>query len=619
MTVRKSISVYHQPAGGWGALKAVAEALDEQGIAVKGTTSLLRMNQPEGFDCPAARGRILSIRHPSSFAKTVRRRSRGEATAKRCTPEFFAAHTVTELDTWSDYDLEMVGRVTHPMVYDAASDHYKPISWDGAFTIIGRHLNGLSNPNAADFYTSGRASNEAAFLFQLFAREYGTNNFPDCSNMCHEATSVGLPESLGVGKGTVLLEDFDSTDAIFIFGQNPGTNSPRMMTTLRDASRRGVSIISFNPFRERSLERFQAPQSPIEMVTLTSTPISESLYQVRVGGDVAVLKGLMKAMIEADDAAIAADAPRVVDVDFINGHTKGFDALATDLRAASWTAIERKSGLSRAQICSAAMVYMNAPTAILVFGMGIHPASLWHSRGSADCQSRDVARQCWDDRVLVFARFAGTRMCRGIVPSASPKKPTAEFLSRLEKRFGFKPPSAHGHDVVTALEAMIRGESKVFIALGGNFAAAVPDWIQTRGALRKLDLTVQISTKLNRSHMVHGREAIILPCLGRSEIDVQANGPQAVTVEDSMSMVHASRGMNVPVSEHLRSEPAIIAGMARATLGPGSKVAWEDMIADYDQIRLGIEAVFPIFKPIMIGSEFPEASILPPPPANEFG
>ncbi len=595
MTVRKSISAYHQPAGGWGALKAVAEALDEQGIAVKGTTSLLRMNQPEGFDCPGCAWP--DPKHTSSFefcengAKAIA----WEATAKRCTPEFFAAHTVTELDTWSDYDLEMVGRVTNPMVYDAASDHYKPISWDDAFAVIGRHLNGLSNPNAADFYTSGRASNEAAFLFQLFAREYGTNNFPDCSNMCHEATSVGLPESLGVGKGTVLLEDFDSTDAIFIFGQNPGTNSPRMMTTLRDASRRGVPIISFNPFRERSLERFQAPQSPIEMVTLTSTPISESLYQVRVGGDVAVLKGLMKAMIEADDAAIAVDAPRIVDVDFINGHTKGFEALAADLRAASWTAIERKSGLSRAQICSAAMVYMNAPTAILVFGMGITQhrygtlavqqiANLAMLRGNV---GRPGAGVC---PVRGHSNVQGDRTV-GIT-----EKPTAEFLSRLEKRFGFKPPSAHGHDVVTALEAMIRGESKVFIALGGNFAAAVPDWIQTRGALRKLDLTVQISTKLNRSHMVHGREAIILPCLGRSEIDIQANGPQAVTVEDSMSMVHASRGMNVPVSEHLRSEPAIIAGMARATLGSGSKVAWEDMIADYDRIRLGIEAVFPIFQ-----------------------
>jgi molybdopterin-dependent oxidoreductase alpha subunit len=595
MAIRKAISTYHQPAGGWGALKAVAEALDEQRIVVKGSASLLRMNQPDGFDCPGCAWP--DPKHTSSFefcengAKAVA----WEATSKRCTPEFFATHPLAELETWSDYDLEMVGRLTHPMVYDRPSDRYESISWDGAFAIVARHLNELADPNKADFYTSGRASNEAAFLFQLFAREYGTNNFPDCSNMCHEATSVGLPDSLGVGKGTVLLEDFDHADAIFILGQNPGTNSPRMMTSLRNASRRGAHIISLNPFRERALERFQAPQNPVEMVTLTSTPISESLYQVRVGGDIAVLKGLMKAVIEADDAAIRADAPRIVDVDFIRGHTQGFEALAADVRTTTWEAIERKSGLSRTQICSAAMVYMNAPSVILVYGMGI-------------CQHHDGSLTVQQIANLALLRGNVGRPGAGLCPVRGhsnvqgdrtvgiTEKPTAEFLRQLEKRFGFKPPSAHGHDVVGALEAMMRGESKVFIALGGNFAAAVPDWNQTRDALRGLDLIVQISTKLNRSHLVHGHEALILPCLARSEIDIQANGAQAVTVEDSMSMVHASRGRNVPASEHLRSEPAIIAGMARATLGARSKVHWEDLIADYDHIREHIEAVFPIFQ-----------------------
>ncbi|MGZ5860746.1 MAG: FdhF/YdeP family oxidoreductase [Croceibacterium sp.] len=595
MATRKKIRPYHYPAGGWGALKATGEALVEQGIPVRGSATLLHMNQPEGFDCPGCAWP--DPKHTSSFefcengAKAVA----WEATAKRCTPDFFAAHTVTELEGWGDYELEVQGRLTHPMTYDAASDRYLPISWDDALALVARHLNALPDPNAAEFYTSGRASNEAAFLYQLFGREYGTNNFPDCSNMCHEATSIGLPESLGVAKGTVLLEDFDHADAIFIFGQNPGTNSPRMMTSLRNASRRGAHIISFNPFRERSLERFQAPQAPLEMMTLSSTRISEGLYQVRVGGDVAALKGMMKVVIDADDAAVATGAPRVVDADFIRDHTDGFERLAADLRATSWEAIERQSGLNRDELASAARVYMAAPSTIIVYGMGITQ----HRRGSEAVEQ--IAN-------LALLRGNVGRVGAGICPVRGhsnvqgdrtvgiTEKPTAELLERLEKRFGFKPPQAHGHDVVLALEAMVRGEVKVFVALGGNFAAAVPDWQQSHAALRRLDLTVQISTKLNRGHLVHGREALILPCLGRTEIDVQATGPQSVTVEDSMSMVHASLGMNAPASEHLRSEPAIVAGLARATLGDRSRVNWEELVADYDRIRDAIEAVFPIFQ-----------------------
>jgi molybdopterin-dependent oxidoreductase alpha subunit len=595
MATRKKIRPYHHPAGGWGALKATGEALVEQGVAIRGSATLLHMNQPEGFDCPGCAWP--DPKHTSSFefcengAKAVA----WEATAKRCTPDFFAAHTVTELEGWADYELEMQGRLTHPMVYDAASDRYVPIGWDDALALVARHLNALPDPNAAEFYTSGRTSNEAAFLYQLFGREYGTNNFPDCSNMCHEATSVGLPDSLGVGKGTVLLEDFDHADAIFIFGQNPGTNSPRMMTSLRNASRRGARIISFNPFRERSLEHFQAPQDPFEMATLSSTPISENLYQVRVGGDVAALKGLMKAVIDADDVAVAAGALRVVDADFIKDHTEGFERLAADLHATSWEAIERRSGLSQGELVSAATVYMTAPSAILVYGMGITQ----HRRGTEAVQQ--IAN-------LALLRGNVGRVGAGICPVRGhsnvqgdrtvgiTEKPTVEFLERLEKRFGFKPPHAHGHDVVLALEAMLRGEVKVFVALGGNFAAAIPDWQQTRTALRRLELTVQISTKLNRSHLIHGREALILPCLGRTEIDIQATGPQSVTVEDSMSMVHASLGMNEPASEHLRSEPAIVAGLARATLGTRSRVNWEELVADYDRVRDAIEAVFPIFQ-----------------------
>ena len=528
---RKSVRPYHEPAGGWGALKALSEALLVQRAAVKGAVTLSRMNQPEGFDCPGCAWP--DPKHTSSFefCENGGKAVAWEATAKRCTPEFFAAHTVTELAGWSDYDLEMVGRLTHPMAYDALSDRYLPVQWSNAFDMISRYLRALPDPNMADFYTSGRTSNEAAFLYQLFVREYGTNNFPDCSNMCHEATSVGLPQSIGVGKGTVLLEDFDKADCIFIFGQNPGTNSPRMMTSLRNAARRGASIISFNPFRERALERFQAPQSPLEMITLTSTTISSRLFQVRVGGDVAALKGIMKILVEADEAARAAEQPAILDWDFIRGHTDGIEALIDDLKRTQWPAIERQCGLTREDMEYAANAYMKSERAILVYGMGITQ----HQRGTHNVQQianlallrgnmgREGAGVC---PVRGHSNVQGDRTV-GIT-----EVPGAEFLGRLERRFGFKPPSAPGHNTVTALEAMIRGEVKVFFAMGGNFAAAIPDWQATRAALRNLDLTVHVSTKLNRSHLIHGHAALILPCLGRTEIDVQASGPQSITVEE---------------------------------------------------------------------------------------
>ena len=382
LTQKKDIHPYDKPAGGWGALKAVGEHLVEQDIAIKGARTLLRMNQPTGFDCPGCAWP--DPKHTSSFefcengAKAVA----WEATARRCGPEFFAAHTVRELSSWTDYELEMAGRLTHPMTYDPATDRYVPVSWDEAFATVGRHLAELPDPNMAEFYTSGRTSNEAAFLYQLLARAFGTNNFPDCSNMCHEATSVGLPRSIGVGKGTVLLEDFDRTDCILIFGQNPGTNSPRMMTSLRDAARRGATILSFNPFRERALQRFQAPQSPIEMATLTSTRISSRLHQVRVGGDMAVVKGLMKAMVAADSLAQAERRAEVLDWGFIHGHTIGIDALIADLEATRWADIEARSGLREADIRAAAEAYAAADRAIVVYGMGITQ----HRRGASNVQ-----------------------------------------------------------------------------------------------------------------------------------------------------------------------------------------------------------------------------------------
>ena len=595
MGVAKTIRPYHQPAGGWGALKSMGTALAKQHVAVSGMATLARMNQPGGFDCPGCGWADPKHTSPFEYCENGGKAVAWEMTARRCTPDFFEAHTVSELSGLGDYELEMEGRLTHPMRYDAGRDRYVPVSWDEAFAIVGEHLRALPNPNLAEFYTSGRASNEAAFLYQLFAREYGTNNFPDCSNMCHEATSVGLPQSIGVGKGTVLLEDFARADCIFIFGQNPGTNSPRMMTELRNAARRGATIMSFNPFRERALERFQAPQSPVEMVTLSSTPISSRLYQVKVGGDVALIKGMMKHLVAADEEAGKRKQAPALDWDFIRGHTSGIDALIADLRTTSWDDIERRSGISRADIEYAADAYRNADRAILVYGMGITQ----HRHGTQNVQQ--IAN-------LALLRGNVGREGTGICPVRGhsnvqgdrtvgiTETPSPALLDAIEARFGFTPPKAFGHNVVTALEAMVLGETKVFIGLGGNFAAAIPDWQLTQQALRRLDLTVHIATKLNRSHLVHGRNALILPCLGRTEIDLQASGPQSVTVEDSMSMVHASTGHNRPASDDLKSAPAIIAGMARATLGGRTRVNWEALVADYARIREDIAAVFPIFQ-----------------------
>ena len=582
---------YKPAAGGWGALRATAKALREQSIALKGSKTLLSMNQPEGFDCPGCAWP--DPRHTSSFefcengAKAVA----FELTKRRVTREFFAAHTVRELEQQSDYWLEEQGRLTEPMRYNAASDHYVPIDWPEAFALIARELNGLSDPNEAEFYVSGRTSNEAAFMYQLFARRFGTNNFPDCSNMCHEPTSVGLPESIGIGKGTVLLADFDHAEAIFIIGQNPGTNSPRMMTELHKASRRGVPIVVFNPLRERALERFAAPQDPIEMATFGETKIASEYCQVRTGGDVAALKGIMKLILEAHEDALHRGADPVLDRDFIAQHTYGFDEFAEDLRSTDWDAILPASGLERRQLERVAFVYMRARTVIACYGMGITQ----HRQGAANVQQ--IA-----NLLLLRGNFGkpGAGICpvrghsnvQGDRTVGIDEKPRPEFLDQLQTVFGFDPPQAHGHNVVHAVQAMVDGRAKIFIGLGGNFVRAVPDWTVAEAAMRRLRLTVAINTKLNRGHLVHGEEALILPCLGRSDIDMQLSGRQSVTVEDSMSMVHASTGLVEPPSQQLKSEVAIVCGMAQATL-PGCGIDWDFFVADYDRIRDKIEAVFP--------------------------
>jgi molybdopterin-dependent oxidoreductase alpha subunit len=584
---------YQGAAAGWGALKAVADALRGQMAVVNETHGLLTMNQPHGFDCPGCAWP--DPKHTSSFefcengAKAVS----WEATAKRTTPDFFAAHSVSELWNWRDFDLENEGRLTHPMVYDRSTDRYLPISWEEAITRIGAALRALPDPNMAEFYTSGRTSNEAAFLYQLFVREFGTNNFPDCSNMCHEATSVGLPESIGVGKGTVTLEDFDHSDCIFCIGHNPGTNHPRMLTTLREASKRGVPIIAINPLRERGLERFTAPQDPVEMLTLSSTPIASSYYLVKVGGDVAMLKGVMKALVALDARSMAENGRGVLDREFIAAHTVGIDALLSDLEATSWEAIETASRLRRSDIEEIANIYAKANRVIINYGMGITQ----HRHGTGNVQQ--IAN-------LLLLRGNIGRTGAGISPLRGHSNvqgdrtvgiteiPNKALLDGIVRTFGFEPPRAKGHDAIEAIEAIRDRRSKALICLGGNLAVAMSDPEATFEAMRGLDLAVHIATKLNRSHLLLARQSFLLPCLGRTEIDMQASGPQSVTVEDSMSMVHASRGGLKPASEHLKSEPAIIAAMAMATL-PNTKVRWTEMIADYSKIRDGIESVFPAF------------------------
>lgn len=581
------VRAYDAPAGGWGALKAVAGALSDQETVMEGGKTLLRANQPEGFDCPGCAWP--DPKHTSSFefcengAKAVT----WEATTKRATPEVFARHTVSELLTWSDHQIEDLGRLTEPMAYDPADDRYKAISWAEAFSRVGAALQALSDPNEAEFYASGRASNEAAFLYQLLGRRFGTNNFPDCSNMCHEPTSVGLPDSIGLGKGSVTLEDFDHADLILCFGHNPGTNHPRMMATLREASRRGATILAFNPLKERALERFASPQDPVEMATLGSTPIASAYYQVTIGGDAMLVQGMMKALL-----ALEAREGGVLDHAFIAEHTTGFDAIVAQVEGLDWSTIEAGCGLPRAGIEEAAAIYAGAKAAILCYGMGL-------------TQHRDSSSTVQQLVNLLLMRGNIGRPGAGVCPLRGHsnvqgartvgvwEKPPAALLDSIREVFGFEPPRAHGHTVVEAIGAMEAGRAKVFVGLGGNFAVAAPDPTRTFAAMRKLDMAVHVATKPNRTHLLVGKTALLLPCLGRTEMDVRGGVRQSVTVEDSMSMVHASRGLNAPASEHLLSEPAIVAGIAAATFGQDPLIDWSGLANDYDAVRDLIARVFP--------------------------
>jgi molybdopterin-dependent oxidoreductase alpha subunit len=580
---------YRGAAAGWGALRSVAHAWLDSKQPFKNLRALLKTNQHGGFDCPGCAwgdspedGRI-------KFCENGAKAVNWEATKRGVDADFFARYPVSQLREQSDYWLEYQGRLTEPMRYDAASDHYQPISWDAAFALIAEHLHALDTPNQAEFYTSGRASNEAAYLYQLFVRAFGSNNFPDCSNMCHEASGVALGQSVGVGKGTVTFADFEHSDAIFVLGQNPGTNHPRMLEPLREAVKRGAQVVCFNPLKERGLERFQHPQHALEMLSNGSEPLNTAFLRPALGGDMALLRGMAKYLLQWE-----REAPGTVfDHAFIAEHCSGLDTYLAAIDASDWAHIEAQSGLPRDEIELAARLYRNAERVIMCWAMGITQ----HHHSVATIQ--EIAN-------LMLLRGNLGRPGAGLCPVRGHsnvqgdrtmginERPPKALLDALEQRFQFQVPRAPGHNTVEALNAMLEGRAKVFIGLGGNFAQATPDSTRSHQALRNCALTVQISTKLNRSHLTCGRDALILPCLGRTDIDLQANGPQAVTVEDSFSMVHASYGQLEPLSAQMRSEPAIVAGIAKAVLGD-HPVDWEALIADYGRIRELIAATIPGF------------------------
>ncbi|WPD75737.1 FdhF/YdeP family oxidoreductase [Dickeya fangzhongdai] len=593
MKFKSSIKPYRAAAGGWGSLEATTRFVLDSKQALKNIRNLMRVNKSKGFDCPGcAWGDDNSSTF--SFCENGAKAVSWEATRKAAGPDFFAEHSVSTLRRQSDYFLEYQGRLTHPLRYDRDSDHYVPIGWDDAFALIARHIRELDHPDQMELYTSGRASNEASYLYQLFGRMVGTNNFPDCSNMCHEASGTGLKQSIGVGKGTVRLQDFEHADAIFVFGQNPGTNHPRMLHSLRHAADRGAHIVAFNTLRERGLERFANPQNPLELLTPLSGTISETYLQPHLGGDMAAVRGMVKALLETHRQRLAAGEAGLFDQAFIDQHTDGVAAYLQQVDATSWDKIVQQSGLSEAQIRYVAGIYQQSERVICTWAMGItqHRHSVATVREIVNLQ-------------LLFGQLGkpGAGLCpvrghsnvQGNRTMGIDEKPADALLDSLARHFNFTPPRGHGHNTVQALEAMLRDEIRVLIALGGNLAAAAPDTDRTAQALSRCGLTVHISTKLNRSHLITARQdTLILPTLGRTERDMQASGPQFVTVEDSFSMVHASEGISPPLSDQQRSETAIVAGIAHAVLGR-DRLDWPALAADYNLIRDHIAATLPGF------------------------
>ncbi|WP_393056917.1 FdhF/YdeP family oxidoreductase [Streptomyces sp. LN549] len=568
-------------------LPAVAHSLRiaQQQMGIRRTAqTLLKVNQKDGFDCPGCAWPEGDKRHTAEFCENGAKAVAEEATLRRVTPDFFAAHPLADLATRSGYWLGQQGRITQPMYLPEGADRYEAVTWERAFAVIAEELGALTSPDEALFYTSGRTSNEAAFLLQLFAREFGTNNLPDCSNMCHESSGSALTETIGVGKGSVSLEDLHHADLIIVAGQNPGTNHPRMLSALEKAKSAGAKIISVNPLPEAGLERFKNPQTPLGMVK--GAALNDLFLQIRIGGDQALFRLLNKMILETEGA---------VDETFVTEHTHGYEEFAAAAAQADWEQTLAATGLDRAAIEEALAMVLASKRTIVCWAMGLtqHKHSVPTIRevvnflllrgnigraGAGVCPVRGHSNVQGDRTMGIFER------------------PAPAFLDALDKEFSITSPRHHGYNVVRSIQALRDGDAKVFFAMGGNFVAASPDTDVTEAAMRTARLTVHVSTKLNRSHTVTGTRALILPTLGRTDKDVQAGGKQFVTVEDSMSMVHASRGNLTPASPHLLSEPAIVARLARAVLGPASTTPWEEFEKDYATIRDRISRVVPGFE-----------------------
>jgi molybdopterin-dependent oxidoreductase alpha subunit len=582
---------YAGSAGGWGSVRGMTEVFARERPRPSVLDTLRRQNKPGGFMCVSCAWGKPAKPHTFEFCENGAKATLWENTTRRCTPAFFAEHTVTELRGWKDYDLEQEGRLTHPMRYDRPTDRYVACSWDEAFAAIGAELKALP-PKSTVFYASGRASLETSYLYALFARMYGHNNLPDSSNMCHETTSVALKKLIGSPVGTCVLDDFEKCDAIFFFGQNTGSNSPRLLHPLQEAVKRGATIVTFNPIREKGLERFKNPQSPVEMLTGKHTDISSLYLQVKTGGDIAAITGMIKHVLAAEEKKWAAEKTHVLDVDFIEQHTRGFDEVKRHAEALSWDEIERESGLARADIEQAAEVYVRAKNTIFMYGMGltqhVHGFDSLAALVNLALMKGNLGREG-----AGVSPVRGHSNVQGQRTVGISEKPELVPLDRLAEQFGFDPPRDQGLNTVHACEKIINGEVKAFIGLGGNFLRAIPEQEKMEEAWQNMRLTVQIATKLNRSHLVNGEVAYLLPCLGRSEQDMQVTGAQAVTMEDSLSCIHGSLGNVTPASEHLKSELAIVCAMAKATLPPNPKAKWDDWTADYGLVRDLIEETYP--------------------------
>lgn len=579
------------PAGGWGSLKSIARIYGEAWPTPAAIEALARQNKPGGFMCVSCAWPKPVNYHPFEFCENGAKATLWDLTNARCTPDFWNDHTVNELRAWKDHDLEMTGRLTHPMRYDGGTDRYVEVTWEEAFEQIGAALK-KQTPESTVFYSSGHAGLEAAYLYALLARAFGTNNLPQSSNMCHETTSVGLSNVIGSPVGTIVWEDLEKADAFFFFGQNPGSNSPRFLHPLQDAKERGASIVTFNPVIEQGLVSFVNPQNPFDMLTGNETAISDEYLQVQAGGDIAAILGLCKTVIEADDAALSAGAPRVLDVDFIEEHTTGFERFIDCVRQADWQDVERESGLSEQAIRKAGEIYIRSERVIGVYGMGLTQ----HAEGALNIAmlvnllllrgniGREGAGCC---PVRGHSNVQGQRTV-GVA-----EKTKLIPMDKLKQLFDFDPPTKDGLTIVDAVKGLMNGEVKAFVCLGGNLLRAVPEQEEMEHTWERQDLTVMVSTKLNRSHLFPGKQAYILPCLSRLEMDKQASGSQTVTTEDSFSHISASIGKRTPASPLLKSELSIVTGIAKATLADNPKLKWDEWTADYGLVRDLIEATYP--------------------------